>query len=70
MKRNFLILAVVTMLTVGGIAYGVQSTKTDCPLEGTALCPKENCPLKGTALCPYENKAAMASTLPDCCKKK
>jgi hypothetical protein len=66
MKNKMVVLAVAGMLTIGGLAYGFTSSKSNCPLEGTPECPKINCPLEGTTDCPYDN--ATTAVLP-CCKK-
>ena len=67
MKNKLMILATVSILAIGGLAFGFNSSSNVCPLEGTSECPKINCPLAGTLECPYDMKAA---ELPACCKKK
>lgn len=62
-----MILATVSILTIGGFAFGINSSPNGCPLEGTPDCPKISCPLAGTPECPYDMKMA---ELPACCKKK
>lgn len=66
MKKIFLYAGIPALLLVGALSYSFASG--NCPLQGTADCPKvENCPLKGTPECPLvkDGKAAQAA---DCCK--
>jgi hypothetical protein len=66
MKSRIKILAVTGLLAMAGLTYGLNSSQSECPMEGTPNCPKIDCPLAGTPDCPYELEAAA----PSCCMEK
>lgn len=74
MSKRVMLASIVAMLTVGGLAYGLNgstSRSETCPLEGTPACPKVACAQAGTPACTKDQTVTIASIkLPTCCQVK
>jgi len=72
MSKKIMMASVATMLTLGGLSYGLSgftSRSETCPLEGTPACPKVACAQAGTPACP-RTQALASAQLPACCQTK